>query len=515
MALASAALARRAAVASALRRHRTPSPTVTTVARAKTISRFLRTTLQSPVGNGSAAAPAAARALRTPRPEGGPMPQASRFTIRVSITAALAALAPTLLLAAAAPATTSPVPPAEWPQLRGPRGDGTADATGLLPSWQNGGPRELWRRPIGEGFSSVAVSGDHLYTMGLDGEQEAVFCLRITDGELVWKTPIGPKFSEEFGNGPRSTPAVGGERVYALSATGKLAALRTRDGGKVWERDLVADMAGRVPLRGYAPSPVLDGGLLLLEVGGAEAKSVVAFDAATGAPRWTALDNRPGYSTPIVVSIDGVKQYVFAHTAGADVVALLPDGSVHWKHPWPHGPIAMPVFVPPNRIFVSTANDVGAVLLEVTHAGGKATVREVWASREMKNHFNTTVYHQGHLFGFDNATFKALDVATGKTRWAQRGFGKGTVLLAGDLLLVLSDRGVLALVEASAEAYRELGRVQAMTGKSWTSPALAGGRIVLRDQDEIVAYDLRTAAPAAGAEPAATAAAGGGTGAPR
>jgi outer membrane protein assembly factor BamB len=419
------------------------------------------------------------------------MSQASRLTIRVSFTAALVAAVLGLLLGAqAAPAS------GDWPQLRGPHGDGVSSDTGLLPSWQGGGPKELWRRPIGEGFSGLAVSGDRLYTMGLDGEQEAVLCLRLADGELVWKTPIGPKFTEEFGNGPRSTPAVDGERVYALSATGKLAALRSRDGGKVWERDLVAEMGSRVPLRGFAPSPVLDGGLLLLEVGGAEGKSIVAFDPATGKPKWTALDARPGYSTPIVVTIDGVRQYVFAHTAGADIVALRPDGSVHWKHNWPNGPIAMPVFVPPNRIFVSTANDVGGVLLEVSKADGKATVREVWASREMKNHFNTTVYHQGHLYGFDNATFKALDVATGKTKWAQRGFGKGTLVLADGLLLVLSDRGVLALVEASSEAYRELGRVQAMTGKSWTSPSVAGGRILLRDQDEIVAYDLRTAAGA-------------------
>jgi outer membrane protein assembly factor BamB len=410
--------------------------------------------------------------------------------MQVSFTAAaLAAVVPALLLGA------SPSPaPGDWPQFRGPRGDGASDGNGLLATWAVGGPKELWRRPIGEGFSSVAVRGDRLYTMGLDGEQEAVLCLRLDDGELVWKAPVGPRFVEEFGK-PRSTPAVDGERVYALSASGRLAALRAGDGAKVWEHDLVAELGGRVPLRGYAPSPVLDDGLLLLEVGGADGKSIVAFDPATGEPRWTALDQRPGYSTPIVVTIDGVKQYVFAHTIGSDVVALRPDGSVHWRFNWPHGPIAMPVFVPPNRVFVSTANDVGGVLLEVSRAAdGTAAVAQVWASREMKNHFNTTVFHEGHLYGFDNATFKALDVATGKTKWAHRGFGKGSLLLADGLLLVLSDRGVLALVEASPEGYRELGRVQAMNGKSWTSPAIAAGRIILRDQDEIVAYDLRVAA---------------------
>jgi outer membrane protein assembly factor BamB len=420
--------------------------------------------------------------------------QVSRSTLRASLAAAwLAAGLPAALFCTEAPAT-----PTDWPQFRGPRGDGSSEGQGLMASWAGGGPKEIWRRPIGEGFSSVAVRGDRLYTMGLHGEQETLFCLGVEDGELVWKAPVGPKFSEEFGNGPRSTPAVDGERVYALSASGRLAALRTSDGGKVWERDLLADLGGRMPLRGYSPSPVIDDALLLLEVGGAEGKSIVAFDSATGSPKWTALDQRPGYSTPIVVTIDGIRQYVFAHTAGADVVALRPDGSVHWKFNWPNGPIAMPVFVPPNRIFVSTANDVGSALLEVGRAAdGTAAVKQVWASREMKNHFNTTVFHQGHLYGFDNATFKALDAATGQTKWAHRGFGKGSVLLADGLLLVLSDRGVLALVAATPDGYRARGRGQAMNGKSWTSPAIAGGRIILRDQDEIVAYDLRAAAAVA------------------
>lgn len=395
----------------------------------------------------------------------------------------------------------------DWPQFRGPRRDGISLETGILRSWAAGGPRPVWRRSIGEGFSGIAVRGDRVYTMALDGENEVALCLRAADGERVWATPVGPKFLEEFGNGPRSTPAVDGERVYALSSTGKFVALAAADGKPLWEHDLVAEYKGRVPQRGYSPSPLVDGDLVLLEVGGAEGKGIIAFEGKTGKVRWSALESRPGYSSPIIVTVEGVKQYVFAQTGGSDVVALRSDGQVHWKFTWPNGPIAMPVFVPPNRIFVSTANDVGGVLIEIGKGGdgAAAAVKEVWASRDMKNHFNSSVYHQGHIYGFDNATLKAIDATTGTTRWAQRGFGKGSLVLADGLLLVLSDRGHLALVEATPEAYRELGKVQAVTGKAWTGPSVAGGKVFVRDQDEIVALDLKAAAPA---PPAATTTAG-------
>lgn len=196
------------------------------------------------------------------------------------------------------------------------------------------------------------------------------------------------------------------------------------------------------------------------------------------------------------MTIGGVRQMIFSRSGG-EVVSLLPTGELSWKHAWKAGGIAMPLFVPPNRIFASTVDDAGSILLEVGTESGKASAREVWSSRAMKNHFSSSVLVGDHIYGFDNATLKCMTAATAEQRWIQRGFGKGTLIAADGLLIVLGDQGTLALVEATPEGYREKGRFQALTGKAWTAPSLSGGRLYLRDQDEIVSLDLSS--PAAGA----------------
>jgi outer membrane protein assembly factor BamB len=216
----------------------------------------------------------------------------------------------------------------------------------------------------------------------------------------------------------------------------------------------------------------------------------VAFDKATGKQRWAALDTPAGYSSPIVVTIAGVRQYVFVHTAGREVVSLLPDGTVHWRHPWTSGAIAMPVFVPPDGVLVSASADVGAMLLRVKTVDGKPAVEEAWRNQLLKNHFSSSVVVGGHVYGFDNGTLKCLDAATGEQKWAARGFGKGSLIAADGLLVILSDRGLLALAEANPESYRELGRSQVFASKTWTAPTLAGGRLYLRDLAEIVCLEV-------------------------
>lgn len=389
----------------------------------------------------------------------------------------------------------------DWPQFRGPERNGVSPEKGLLGSWPESGPRVLWRHPIGQGFSGVATSGERLYTMASDREHETVVCLAADSGKELWRAALGPTFVEEYGNGPRSTPVVDGERVYAVSARGKLVALQAADGVKVWEVDLPATFGTPQPRRGFSPSPLVDGDLVLLEVGGGPGKSVAAFDRRTGATRWTALDGEPGYTSPLVVTIGGVRQYVFVPTMKPEIVSLLPDGKVHWRHAWSPGTLASPLFLPPNRVFASVAEDVGSVMIEIQEAAGKAAVREVWKSRTLKNHFSSSVAVGGFVYGFDNATLKCLDAATGEQKWAHRGFGKGSLIAADGLLIILSDRGALALAEATPQGYREKGRFQAMAGTSWTSPSLARGRLYLRDQDEILALDLQAAGAASTGAP--------------
>jgi outer membrane protein assembly factor BamB len=410
---------------------------------------------------------------------------------------AQAFLATVLLLGAGmAPAGADPSRGADWPQFRGPHQNGVSAEKGLLRSWPESGPKVVWKKPIGSGFSSMTVVGDAIYTMAVEGESETAYRLRESDGEVVWRVPLGPVFPEEFGPGPRSTPTVEGDVVYLLSASGRFHALKTKDGARLWEVDVMKTFNAPSPRRGFSPSPLVDGDLVILEAGGTEGKAVVALDKKTGQTRWTALDGRPGYVTPLAVTIGGVRQYVTVRTAVGDVVSLTPDGKLLWSHPWKPGAIASPLFLPPNRIFASSSEDVGSILLEVGMADGKATVKEVWSNRLMKNHFSSSVLYDGHIYGFDNASLKCIVAATGEQKWVQRGYGKGSLVAADGLLYILSDRGQLILADATPEGFKEKGKVTVMEGKTWTAPALSNGRIYLRDEDEMIVLDLKTPAPA-------------------
>ena len=403
-----------------------------------------------------------------------------------------------IIVVALAALPVHPAAAGDWPQFRGPSGSGVAAEDGLLETWPEAGPRIVWARPIGVGYSAVTVVGDRLYTMDATAEGEQLLCLDARSGETLWKKALGPFVESELGDGgPRSTPAVAGGLVLAVTSQSRFVALDAADGSPTWEADLTS--FGPVPRFGYASSPLVDGDAVILEVGAPKkGPGVVAFHRGTGEILWQALDGPAGYSSALAVEIGGVHQYLFFRRAGQEMVSLGAEGEVLWRHPTPDAlsTIVTPVFLPPDHVFISASEDAfGGRMLRVVGDEADFHVEQVWHERLMRNHFNGSVLVDGHLYGFDNGTFRCLDAWTGERRWAKRGFGKGSLVAAGDLLYVLGDGGETALVHATPDAYREAGRAQVMEGRSWTSPSLAGGRLYLRDFDEIACLDVRGDAP--------------------
>jgi len=391
----------------------------------------------------------------------------------------------------------------DWPGFRGPERRGVAHETGLLRSWGEEGPRELWRRPLGEGFSGIVVVGEHLFTLFAQDADEYVASFRVEDGVEVWRRRIGERFvTADVGNGPRATPSVADGTIYSLSSYGRLAALDTESGQPLWEVDLaerfgapqrvpssLAEVLGTTsePSYGACSSPLIEGDLLIVPTGAGAGRSLVALDRRTGETRWTALDSGLTYSSPVGVTIAGERQILLL--VPDELVALrAATGDVLWRHPWAHIPIAVPVLLPPDRLFLSAPNEVGALMLAIpSDGGGEAT--ELWRERRMRNNWESSLVIDGSIVGFDNSTLKAL-TADGKLLWAQRGFGRGSVVAADGLLIVLSEWGSLALAEWSPEAFQETGRVEALESPAWTAPSVANGRVFVRNHSEIAGYDL-------------------------
>lgn len=388
---------------------------------------------------------------------------------------------------------------ADWPRYRGD-GTGVVDTTGLLRSWGDDGPQRLWHRAIGDGFSGMAVVDDHVYTIELrDGEQRLV-SLNAATGETVWAASFGTDYQDPtgFGNGARSTPTVDGDNVYAVSADSILIAADRADGKILWRNDFKESLGTETPRFGFGSSPLIDGDRLIIEAGGQENRAIVALDKKNGDVLWAAGEGPASYATPLPVTIGETRQLILNRRSG--LVGLdAEDGTQLWEHPSAPDTIVVPIFVAPDRLFISSAAmGDGGHMIRIAKDGESWKAEKVWSNHRFRNHFNTSVLHEGYFYGFDNATLRCVDAETGENVWAARGYGKGSLVAADDLLFVLSDRGLLALVEASPEGYKELGRVQALDGRAWTSPSLANGRLFIRDMDEIAAYAIgggRASAP--------------------
>ena len=293
------------------------------------------------------------------------------------------------------------------------------------------------------------------------------------------------------GDGPRSQPTVDGERVYVLGAEGRLFALKAANGDTIWTVDLVDGLGGRFPRFGFSTSPLVEGDFLFLEAATRDG-TFLALHRKDGKVAWASQNDVASYSSPIAVDLAGARQVVYF--SGDAVAGLSPaDGSLYWRYPWKTSydlNIATPIFVPPDRIFISSGYDHGAALLRIEPGSDGFSVTRVWESRRMKNHFGTSVLVGDYIYGFDNAILKCIEARSGKEQWKHRGYGKGALIYADGHLVLLSDNGRLALAQATPDGFREKAGVQVLDGRSWTMPTLANGRVFVRDMRKIVCLDL-------------------------
>ena len=397
----------------------------------------------------------------------------------------------------------------EWPQWRGTNRDGVSDEVGLVKEWGPNGPKILWKLPLGEGFSGISVSQGRVYTMFSKGSDEFVVCLDATDGQEIWRFRSDNNYHEgQGGNGPRATPTIDGDLLFTISAHGKLYALNAANGQKVWSHNLQQKFGSKMPRWGFSTSPLIEGELLLVEVGGKGEKSIVAFNKNSGEVIWSSHKDKLGYSSPIAITVKGVRQIICF--TGTQLVSLSPiDGTIYWQYPWKTGydvNAATPVFIPPDKVFISSGYDKGAAVLQmrvfISHDDDRAAVeqirenqatvriKEIWKNRKMKNQFSSSVLHENYLYGFDNSILKCIAADTGEEQWKTRGFGKGTVIFADNHLIILSDRGKLGLAEATPAGYIEKASAKVLSGLCWTAPTLADGRLYLRNEEEIVCLDM-------------------------
>lgn len=381
---------------------------------------------------------------------------------------------------------------ANWPQWRGPKRDGLSKETGLLKQWPADGPPLVWKASgAGRGYSSFSVANGKLFTMGLRGDREFVIAFDISTGKEAWATAHpSSAFQNDRGDGPRGTPTVEGDRVYALGGNGDLSVLDARTGKMVWTKNILREFSARNITWGISESPLIVGNKLLVNAGGAGA-SIVALNKSDGSVIWKSQSDRAGYSSAIPVELNGGTQVVF-FTHQRAVGLDLKDGRLLWEYARAANDVANAAtpIARGNRIFISSDYGTGGGVVEIKPDG---TAQEIWFSKDMRNHHSSSVLVGDHLYGFSSSILTAIKFDTGEIAWRDRSVGKGSLVYADGRLYCFSEQGVMGLVEATPTGYVEKGRFRIQQGElpTWTHPVVAGGRLYIRDQDTIYAYDVR------------------------
>jgi outer membrane protein assembly factor BamB len=410
---------------------------------------------------------------------------------------------------AAASSSAPPLTPQrepEWPGFRGLHRDGIVRGVSIETDWSKSPPEELWRRPVGPGWSSFAVADDRAYTQEQLGEVETVSCYDLATGEPVWRHGDSVRFWEATGGaGPRATPTLHDGRVYTFGGSGILNALDARDGSVVWSRNVATDAQKSVPIWGFAGSPLVVGDAVVVAADG----KPVSYDLATGDLRWVGPEGA-GYSSPQISTIDGVEQILILNGLGVVSVEAR-EGKELWKYEWPGNGIVQPAVTDDGDVLIGGdgsgmgGGEAGIRRVDVSHASGDAwspergtrgwTVEERWTSTGLKPFFNDFVLHHGHAYGFDGAILACIGLDDGARKWKGGRYGNGQLVLLADqdLLLVLSEKGELALVDASPDQFTERARFKAIDGKTWNHPVLVGDVVLVRNGEEMAAFRVELA----------------------
>ena len=436
--------------------------------------------------------PAPAPAATPAAPAPAESPTAAPVAKPADEPASRPAAPPTVTDKPAAPAAVETK--ADWPGFRGPRRDSIIRGVRIETDWSKSPPVALWRRPIGPGWSSFAVRGDLLYTQEQRGDEEMVACYKVSTGEPVWTHRDAVRFWESNGGaGPRGTPTLSKDRVYAFGATGILNALDAGTGKVVWSRNVASDTSRKVPDWGFASSPLVVDDMVMVAASG----TLAAYDAATGKPRWVGPQRGGSYSSPQLVTLDGVEQVLLLSPPGAISVAPA-DGKLLWEHKWEGGAIVQPGLTADGDVLINAMSMTGGSgmrRIAVAHGTGGWTAEERWTSNGLKPYFNDFVVHEGHAFGFDGSILSCIDLQDGKRQWKGGRYGNGQLVLLADqdLLLVLSEEGELALVGATPDQFTGLARFPAIDSKTWNHPVLVRDVLLVRNGEEMAAFRLSLA----------------------
>jgi len=428
--------------------------------------------------------------------------------------AAPAAAAAAPAAAATAPATAAPQPPlpqappsqagpkpeappaavaGSWTDFRGPARDGVYRQRPVAATWPAGGPRLLWKQPVGVGHASFVIARGVAYTIEQRRNREVVAAYDIGTGRERWTHGWDAFFSEAMGgDGPRATPTYADGILYALGAAGELRALRADSGTLVWRTNILDDAGAENLQWGMSAAPLMVDGKVIVQPGGRGA-SMVAYDARSGKVVWKSLDDQQAYVSPLLVTLAGRRQIVTI-TGDRAIGVSVEDGGLLWSYPWATDNkinISQPIVIGPSRLFLSSGYGKGAAAIELSPDGDRLRAATVWEHTRMKNKLSSSVLLDGYVYGLDEGILACVDAASGQVAWKGGRYGHGQLLLAGDRLLITTETGELALVHATPARFEELARVPGIEGRTWNVPAIDDGILLVRNASEMAAFDVR------------------------